>query len=161
LDFGFSNDPTAIAGIYKYNGGYIFDEEMYRKGLSNKDISDILLNLNIALVKADAAEPKSIEEIYNYGVTIMAAPKGPDSVNQGIQFIQGQRISVTSRSLNLLREYRNYLWQMDKSGRMLNVPNDFDNHLMDAVRYGMTGLEAPEKKLAQAATVVRHNYDPF
>jgi phage terminase large subunit len=53
------------------------------------------------------------------------------------------------------------LWQTDKNGKILNVPNDLFNHAMDAIRYGMSGLEAPEKKLAQEATVVRHNYDPF
>jgi len=161
LDFGYSNDETAIIAIYKYNGGYILDEITFLKGLSNKQIADILTNIDSALVKADSSEPKSIDEISAYGVNILAAEKGPGSVNQGIQFVQDQRISVTKRSLNLIKEYRNYLWQTDKNGKILNVPNDLFNHAMDAVRYGMSGLEEPEKKPVQAQTPVKHNYDPY
>jgi phage terminase large subunit len=63
LDFGYSSDPTAIIAVYYFNGGYILDEITYQKGLTNKQISDILNNLPKALVMADSAEPKSIDEI--------------------------------------------------------------------------------------------------
>ena len=69
----------------------------------------------------------------------MGAKKGIGSVNQGIQFIQDQRISVTQHSLNLIKEYRNYLWRKDKNGKFLNDPEELFNHLMDAVRYGFDG----------------------
>lgn len=142
LDFGYSNDPTAIVDIYYYNGGYILDQVFYRKGLSNKEIVDILKsqeNQNVVIM-ADSAEPKSIDEIKSYGVNIISTVKGRDSVNQGIQFVQQQKISVTKRSIDLLREYRNYLWKTDKDGRILNVPEDLFNHCMDAVRYGFESL---------------------
>lgn len=93
LDFGYSNDPTAIVAIYYYNGGYIWDEITYEKGLSNKNIADILKNLPKAIVIADSAEPKSIDEIKSYGITILPANKGPGSVLQGIQKVQQQRVS--------------------------------------------------------------------
>jgi len=138
LDFGYSNDPTAIIEIYKYNGGYILDELTYQKGLSNKQIADILSDKKEILVKADSAEPKSIDEIRSYGINILPASKGKGSVNQGIQFVQDQRISITKRSINLIREYRNYLWQTDKEGKIINVPDVGFDHCMDAIRYGLS-----------------------
>jgi phage terminase large subunit len=136
MDFGYTNDPTAIVAIYYYNGGYILDEVIYQKGLSNKDIADIL-NVNPrATVIADSAEPKSIDEIKSYGVIVLPATKGQGSINQGIQYIQEQRISVTKRSTNLWKEYSNYLWMTDRDGKILNVPQDFLNHCCDALRYG-------------------------
>ena len=138
LDFGYSNDPTAILAIYEYDGGYILDEIAYQKGLSNKQIADIFLNIDRALVIADSAEPKSIDEIKSHGIAIIPSRKGKDSVKNGIQFIQDLRISVTTRSVNLLKEYRNYLWMTDKDGHSINEPMDYLNHLMDALRYGLT-----------------------
>ncbi len=137
LDFGYTNDPTAIVGIYYYNGGYILDEVCYNYGLSNKDIADLLINQPQALVVADSAEPKSIDEIKKYGVSIIGASKGKDSVLHGIQNVQSQRISVTQRSVNLLKEYRNYLWITDKEGKIINEPQELLHHTMDAIRYGM------------------------
>lgn len=136
LDFGFSVDPASIVAVYYYNGGYILDEVLYRKGLSNKAIADVLLSQEQrALVKADSAEPKSIEEIQAFGVSIMAARKGADSIRHGIDYVKSLRISVTKRSVNLIKEYRNYLWITDKNGKIINEPQDYNNHCMDAIRY--------------------------
>jgi phage terminase large subunit len=140
LDFGYSNDPTAIVGIYEYNGGYIFDEECYQKGLTNKQIADLLINIERGLVVADSAEPKSIDEIHSYGVNVIGSNKGKGSVLQGIQYVQDKRVSVTKRSINILKEYRNYLWMTDKDGKIINEPSPIFNHSMDALRYGMESL---------------------
>lgn len=137
LDFGYSNDPTAIVAVYKYNGGIILDEIMYQKGLSNKQIADILLNQSSAITIADSSEPKSIDEIVSYGVNILPSQKGKGSVLQGIQYVQDQRVSVTKRSLNIIKEYRNYLWETDKDGKILNEPIPIFNHAMDAIRYAL------------------------
>lgn len=142
LDFGYTNNPTAIVDIYKYNGGYILDEICYQRGLKNKDIADIILNLENVLTIADSAEPKSIDELKEYGVNIIGSTKGRGSVNQGIQNVQDQRISVTKRSINIIKEYRNYLWLVDKDGRILNTPSDIFNHSMDAIRYGLDSFVA-------------------
>ena len=141
LDFGYSNDPTVIVAIYYYNGSYILDEKAYQKGLSNKQIADILLNLPQALVIADSAEPKSIDEIKSYGVNIIPTIKGRDSVTQGIQFVQDQRISITQRSTNGIKEYRNYLWETDKDGKIINIPIGIFNHFLDATRYAFDSLK--------------------
>lgn len=140
LDFGYTNDPTAIVAIYYYNGGYILDEICYQKGLFNKQIADILKNQQQALVIADSAEPKSIDEIMSYGISIFPANKGPGSILQGIQYVQDQKISVTKRSINIIKEYRNYLWQTDKDNKVINTPAVGFDHAMDAIRYGFESL---------------------
>lgn len=145
LDFGYSNDPTAIVAIYYHDGGYIVDEVTYQKGLSNKQIADILNNLPRALVMADSAEPKSIDELMLYGVNVLPTQKGPGSVRQGIQYVQDQRISVTKHSINVIKEYRNYMWETDKEGRIINEPLHLWSHSMDAIRYGFESLR-PKKE---------------
>lgn len=146
LDFGYSNDPSALVDIYYYNGGYIIDEIAYQKGLTNKQIADIILNLPQpqTMVVADSAEPKSIDELKLYGVNVIPVTKGKDSVKQGIQYVQQQRMSVTKRSTNTLKEYRNYLWETDKDGKILNEPIGIFNHSMDAIRYGFDTLRYDE-----------------
>lgn len=140
LDFGYSNDPSALVAIYYYNGGYILDEIFFQKELSNKNIADILANKEKVLVIADSAEPKSIDEISDYGINIIGAEKGKDSVKYGIQTVQAQQISVTSRSTHVIKEYRNYLWKTDKDGKILNEPEHAFSHSMDSVRYGIMSL---------------------
>ena len=148
--------PVTIPAIYKYNGGYILDEVCYQKGLSNKQIADLFQNIPKALVKADSAEPKSIDEIRAYGINILPSSKGKGSVNQGIQFVQDQRISVTKRSVNLIKEYRNYLWQTDKDGKILNIPDIGFDHCMDAIRYGLS--EYMEQK-SQENVILKQLYE--
>lgn len=141
LDFGYTNDPTAIVDIYQYNGGFIFDEQMYQKGVHNDEIANFLKALDgddKVLVIADSAEPKSIDEIRKFGIKIIGAIKGPGSVTRGIDFVQSQKISMTKRSVNLIKSYRNYLWKVDKLGKNLNVPDHNWSDLMDAVRYGLS-----------------------
>ena len=142
LDFGYSIDPTVIIDIYEYNGGFILDEILYQKGMSNKAIADFINTREEPhiLIIADSAEPKSIDEIHEYGVNIVPALKGPGSVNKGIQYVQAQRISLTKRSTKTIKAYRNYLWVVDNDGKIVNVPDDTIHewsNAMDAIRYGL------------------------
>lgn len=141
LDFGYTNDPTALVDIYEWNGGYILDEQAYQKGMLNSDIAKLIKSQDEqVLVVGDSSEPKSIDEIKGHGIEIIGAVKGADSVNNGVQLMQGQKIYVTERSLNLIKEERNYVWKTDKNGEPLNVPVDLWNHLMDAARYALSDL---------------------
>lgn len=146
LDFGYSNDPSAIVDVYYYNGGYIWDERLYRKGMSNKDLADFINQLEKpqTLVMADSAEPKSIDELRSYGVNILPAQKGQGSLLQGIQYVQSQQVSLTKHSTNLIGEYRSYLWATDKEGRIINVPEPGKDHALDSGRYAMGGLRPAE-----------------
>jgi len=133
LDFGYTNDPTAIVEIYKWNNKRILNEIIYRSGMVNGDIARSIKTRDI--VYADSAEPKSIEEIKRYGINIKGVTKGKDSINFGIQIMQDQEYLVTSQSTNLIKELRYYCWDKDKQGNTLNKPIDNYNHALDAVRY--------------------------
>ena len=142
VDYGYTNDPTSIGALYYYNGGYILDELAYQKRMSNKDIADVLANQEPVVVAADGAEPKSNDELSKtYGLTIVAAPKGKGSVNQGIQLVQKQKISVTSRSVNIIKEYRNYAWDTNEWGKTINTPITIWNHAMDGIRYAFQTID--------------------
>lgn len=145
LDFGYTNDPTAIVAVYAYNGGYILDEVIFQHGMSNRQIADALKIVDRALVIADSAEPKSIDEIKLYGISILPSNKGAGSVLQGIQYVQDQRISVTKRSANILEEYDNYHWIVDKDGITINEPSPAWDHSMDAIRYALESLRPSDE----------------
>lgn len=156
LDFGYSNDPTAIVAVYYYNGGYIVDEIAYQKGLSNKQIADIFSSLPKSVIIADSAEPKSIDELRLHGLTVMPTVKGSDSVNQGIQYVQRQRISLTTRSHYLTQEYYRFMWMEDKDGKIINKPEHEWSHGMDAIRYAFDGLR-PSKNTV--ASIIERNIE--
>lgn len=161
LDFGYSNDPSSLVSVYYHDGGYILDEELFQKGMSNKQIADTILNQPTpqALIIADSAEPKSIDEIKSYGVNIVGAEKGKDSVNSGIQLVQAQKIAITKRSTNLIKEYRNYLWETDKDGKILNEPEHAFSHTMDALRYALVSLlKEPDFEMPRASAPVAAYY---
>lgn len=143
LDFGYSNDPSAIGEVWYYNGGWILNELLYRKGMSNKQLADFLNALPKAqtTIVADSAEPKSIDELRSYGLSVTPCEKGKDSVRTGIQLVQDQPISYTASSLNLEKEYRNYLWLTDKNGKILNEEDPTcANHHMSGIRYALSTL---------------------
>ena len=133
LDFGYTNDPTAIIEIYNYNGQRIINELKYQTGMLNSDIANALPKH--VPVYADSSEPKSIEEIKRYGITIKGVTKGKDSINYGIDVMQRNEYLVTSNSVNLIKELRAYCWDTDKAGTRLNKPIDTNNHAIDALRY--------------------------
>ena len=135
LDFGYTNDPTSLVEIWKWNNKRILNEVLYQTGLVNSEIAKFITNRNIP-VYADSAEPKSIEEIKRAGVkNIKGTVKGNDSVKFGIEKMQEQDYLVTSTSRNLIKELRLYSWLKDKLGKVMNVPIDAFNHAIDAVRY--------------------------
>ena len=135
LDFGYTNDPTALIEIYKWNGKRILNEVLYQTGLVNSEIVKFIKNKDVP-VYADSAEPKSIEEIKRLGIkNIKGAEKGSDSIKFGIEKMQEQEYLVTSSSRNLIKELRLYSWLKDKLGKAMNVPMEAFNHAIDAIRY--------------------------
>jgi len=138
LDWGFSNDPTALVAIYRQGDCLLIQELLYATGLTNQDIADKLRSLGITRaweIVADSAEPKSIEEIYRLGFNIKPADKGPDSVRNGIDILKRYKLQVTKDSTNLIKELRSYTWATDKEGKNTGVPIDSFNHACDAMRY--------------------------
>lgn len=136
LDFGFTNDPTALVAVYNQSGELVIDELIYSKRLLNSDINDLLNELNISgVIVADSAEPKSIAELSQYGWQIQAAKKGADSIRQSINTLKKYKINVTQRSHNIKNEFNSYKWIQNKDGKLENKPVDYMNHSIDAIRY--------------------------
>ena len=141
LDFGFSNDPTALVALYSQSGELIIDELIYDRGLLNIRISDLMRELGVnGRIVADSAEPKSIAELSAYGWQIEGAKKGPDSIRQSINTLKRYKINVTQRSSNLKKELNGYKWKQNKDGKLDNEPVDFLNHAIDALRYASLNI---------------------
>jgi phage terminase large subunit len=140
LDWGYTNDPSALwCGMVDAKGKriWVFDE-LYKEGMSNEAIYAAICEKGYRKerIRADSAEPKSIDRLRELGLTnIQAARKGKDSVNHGIDFIQDFEIIVHPDCVNFITEISNYTWSEDKFGQRLNVPIDDFNHLQDAMRY--------------------------
>lgn len=138
LDFGYTNDPTALVGIAIQGDDLYADEMLYTEGLTNQDIAGRMKGIEYRdEIFADSAEPKSIEEIYREGFNIKGAIKGKDSILNGIDIIKRYNLKVTKRSVNVIKELRNYRWIEDKNGNLMNKPGDSFNHALDALRYGV------------------------
>lgn len=151
LDFGYTNDPTALfCGLLdvEHKKLYVFDE-IYQKGMSNRRIAETVQGMGYGKesITADSAEPKSIDELKSMGLRVKAAQKGKDSVQNGIQWVQDLEIIIHPRCVHFLTEISNYTWDRDKFGNKLNVPIDDFNHLMDAMRYALEKHIARKKWL--------------
>ncbi|NBV31334.1 MAG: hypothetical protein EBR93_02190 [Bacteroidetes bacterium] len=139
LDFGYTNDPTALVEIRLHRGNLHVKEHLYRSGLTNQDISREMERIGIdrnELIIADSAEPKSIEEINRMGWHIRGAVKGKDSINQGIDILKRYKLIVEGE--NIAKELNSYIWAKDRNGNLLNKPIDSFNHCIDAMRYAIT-----------------------
>ena len=143
MDFGYTNDPTAITwGYYNPDGRILYITGEYDKtGLTNDKIAEVIIKLGLSKEKivADSAEQKSIAEIRRFGVSrILSAVKGPDSVKNGIDQLQRCEIHIDERCPHTIEEFENYTWQKDrKTGEYINQPVDSFNHHIDSIRYGV------------------------
>lgn len=142
LDFGFSNDETAMASIWECEDGRtIIREEVYQRGILGSQYAEILKSHNIdpsVLIVADGARPEIIAEVQNAGFRIIAADKNAGSVKRGIDRVQQRRIGYIGK--NLEREFLTYGWRKKRSGEVLDEPQDGNDHLMDALRYAIDDL---------------------
>lgn len=140
LDFGFAKDPCAAvccALDRKHKRVYVF-AELYEKGLINARLAERLkVFCGRAPIVCDSAEPKSIAELRSLGIQALSARKGKDSVLHGIQWLQGHEIIVDTGCTHLREELTLYQWQQDAAGRTLPLPEDKNNHLIDALRYAL------------------------
>jgi len=155
LDFGYSNNPTALIKVGLAHGEIYLEELLYRTGLTNADIINELGRLGIPpqqgqgarLIIADSAEPKSIETIARAGYWIKPADKGKDSVMHGIDLMKQYQLHITSISDNLKKEFKAYQWETDKEGQTVNQPVKQWDHGIDAIRYAMQYKLRPQKKI--------------
>lgn len=138
-----TNDPTAITWGYcdRINNKLYITGEYDKKGMTNDVIAKTITDLGFAKerIVADSAEPKSIAELRQLGISrITAAVKGADSVKNGIDRLQRFDIIIDERCTNTVEEFDNYTWVKDrKSGEYINQPIDSFNHHIDSIRYGV------------------------
>jgi len=137
LDFGFTNDPTALVKVGAKGDEIWLDELEYSTGLLASAIVEVMLKNGIGWrddVVADN-KPEAIYELRKAGFNVKAAYKPAGSIGAGIDVLKGKLIRVTKRSVNVIRELRNYMWKLDAQGKPMNVPIDRFNHGIDATRY--------------------------
>jgi phage terminase large subunit len=163
VDYGFTNDPSAVLELAYSDGEFWIDEIEYKPGLFNSDIHDLIkyrslpedakakddapqtheefkrIKLSTEVI-ADSAEPKSNAELKKMGLVVIPSVKGPDSVKFGIKTMQGFKMNVTKDSLNTIKEFRNYSWTKNRDGEYIGTPVDNWNHAIDAIRYGVTHI---------------------
>jgi phage terminase large subunit len=140
LDFGFSSDPAAMPCMHldKMRKRIYFFDELYERGLTNQELAPMVTALiGRERVVCDSSEPKSIQELQIAGVNASGAKKGKDSVNFGVQWLQGYEIIIGLNCVNAYREFTTYHWKKNKDGESLRIPVDKDNHLIDGARYGL------------------------
>ena len=144
LDFGYSSDPSAFLqfNVDLKNKRIVVFDEFGAVELTNEMLANELKKRieAYALIKGDAAEPKSIAELNNMGVNVVPARKGPDSILHGIKWLKGFEIIVDPKCKGLIQELGSYRWKVDKFDEPLNIPEDKNNHYIDALRYGSDDL---------------------
>ena len=138
LDFGFTNDPTALTHNVLAHGELWTDLIIYETGLTNPRIAEKAKEAGVTrsdIIIADSAEPKSIAEIHNAGLWIVPTVKGSDSISVGIDILRRYKWNITRRSVGLIEEVQSYKYKTDRDGNKTNTPIDRFNHAIDATRY--------------------------
>jgi len=151
LDFGFSNDPTALIKVGHKDGELWVDEEVYSTGLLASDLIRLLGVKEISSKHEIIADnkPETIYEMRLAGFNVKPAYKPNGSVVAGLDVLKRYRLNVSKRSVNLIRELRNYQWKLDSTGKSLNVPVDKFNHGIDALRYAVMARVVGRKRLVR------------
>lgn len=160
MDFGFTNDPTAIVTVGVDGDNLYIDEVAYATQMLSGDIIRTLKAQDEPLeVIAESADPRLIQEIYRAGINIHPVKKFQGSVDAGIQKMLQYKLHITKRSANIIKEQKNYTYRQDKEGKWLNEPIDAYNHAMDAVRYVvMQKLLGGERKPLDKRRIARLAY---
>ncbi|QDP47394.1 MAG: putative terminase large subunit [Prokaryotic dsDNA virus sp.] len=136
-DAGYTNDPSTLVSVYQKEHNLYIKEHLYQTMMTTLDIHNKFRETGITKqqIYFDSAEPRLIDELRRMGWNIRPSLKGKDSVNAGIDLLKRYKINITSSSNNAIQEFRNYKWREDKTGKLTNIPEDKNNHIIDAVRY--------------------------
>lgn len=159
-DFGYSVDPATVIRIYRRADEYWLEEIVYQAGLTNQGLGMIMGQRGVArdaFIYFDSSEPKSIAEIRELGFNAHPADKGPDSVRAGIDKLKSLKIHIVAGSMNIITESNRYHWRKDKSGRPMGEPVKYDDHSIDATRYGII---SHMKHTGVVFGVLRHDIRP-
>lgn len=158
LDWGYTNDPTALVQVVLAHGELWLKERIYETGLTNPMIARRCSEMGVGssdMIIADCAEPKSIEELRATGLRVVPSQKGRDSIKSGIDIMRRYVLNVVRPSSGLLQEMKSYKWITDRGGNLTNEPIDQWNHAIDAVRYVALARLATRRRGAPRATIFR------
>lgn len=148
IDFGF-NDPNVIIAAWEYDKRTYIKEALYKTGQTVKELIAYMnahnLPKNIPYY-CDSSRPEMIEEISRAGFNAKPVEKGKDSVKFGIDSVKSRQLIISADSINTIKEIRGYKYIETKDGRVLDEPVDAMNHAMDAMRYALTPIRAPDSK---------------
>lgn len=149
IDFGFSNDPTAIVGVYENeNGDIILDEKLCKTKVLTPQLVSIIKELPDGLYVCDNARPEIIAELQANGIRAIPCNKTSGEKLNGkrynIELVQRRQIKYTSRSKELEREYLSYAWRKKKTGEYIDEPQDGNDHIMDAIAYAIRDMDRPK-----------------
>jgi PBSX family phage terminase large subunit len=145
VDFGFAVDPACfirLAYDRKHETIYLLDE-IYKRNLSNSALADEIIGRKYDLwsMECDAAEPKSIADLREKGLTARSCYKAPGCVQYRVKWLQHRKIVIDPRRTpNAHREFVNYAYPVDKNGNLLSQLPDRDNHAIDAVGYALSSV---------------------
>jgi phage terminase large subunit len=150
LDFGYGDDPVALVEIKSHNNRNFYHEVIYETELTNPALAKLMSDRGVpkdALIFADSAEPKSIQELKDLGYkNVQPADKGPDSIDFGIKAIKALENYATEESVNLWKENEEYKWRLNDEGESTGKPIDKNNHLKDALRMANTTYKEIKRK---------------
>ena len=137
LDYGYTNDPTAMVGVWKRGYDLYIKEYIYQTMMTGRDIHYKLKEIGVErdLIFGDSAEPRLNDELRKMGWNVRPSIKGKDSINAGIDLLKRYKIHITKDSHNAIQEFRDYKWKEDKSGKLTNIPEPKNDHLIDSTRY--------------------------
>lgn len=143
MDFGYTSDPTAIVRCGIVDNRLYLDELCYKTAMTSGDIIKEIRaeeeDGDDGFVYSESADPRLVDEIAMGGVIIYPVQKGNGSIQAGLSKMLDMEIFVTKRSVHLQEEMRKYVWAKDKDGNYISIPEDHDNHLIDAARYYVLG----------------------
>ena len=136
-DAGYSNDPSTLVSVYQKDHNLYIKEHLYQTMMTTHDIHNKFKEIGITKqqIYLDSAEPRLIDELRRMGWNVRPSLKGKDSINAGIDLLKRYKLNITSSSNNAIQEFRNYKWKEDKTGKLTNIPEDKNNHIIDAIRY--------------------------
>lgn len=140
IDFGYTNDPTAIVKICRIADTLFIKEIGYETGLKPLEIKQLLTanGYNDRMPLYCEHDADMVRLLRNIGVQALLARKGQGSINAGIELINTFQVKYPCSSRNLHRERGMYIWEIESdTGKTTNIPVDRNNHLMDACRYGI------------------------
>jgi phage terminase large subunit len=136
LDWGFTNDPTAVVAVWRHDMDLYIEELIYERGMTNQDIATRMKELGISRsweIIADSSEPKSVEEVHRMGFNIKSVDRKQTLLS--IDILKRYKLHILRGSANITKELNSYKWMQDKNGKAINEPTDFMNHSIDAIRY--------------------------